>query len=296
MSTTPVPIRLNDLLTTRFVLNGRPGEAGLRIPRTGDVLTLILEEPNRTRHFADLNLPVEIMRLIGSLNGRPICWKDAKEINDQPEALGAILAARNRLYDLLYEQGRAYFLCPHCGSWEAEFGLSVYALGLNASPWSFFEQGVLMLPPLSATLWPNGSRPADFTTSSRLRFELPTRRVGISSSASGGVLGSLDLDTGLHREAAAWNRWSPEGKERPPERFDWRYANPGFRAMLRLAVALERIDAVDEITPETVGRLPIPDFLFLDVLYYLSHNVDVPPDTRLNIACEECGCRFLPTL
>jgi hypothetical protein len=167
--------------------------------------------------------------------------------------------------------------------------------GLHHAPWPIVHPNQIVLAaPSLATPWPIGKRPAGVATASRLRFELPSARLGFETELTAGVLGDLDLEDS-DREVAAWNRWAPHDRKQPHERCNWTYYEPGFRALLRLAITIESLAGLDgEITPATLEPMPAPDFFFLDTLYYLTHTVDVPASTTLLQPCRGCGQRYLP--
>jgi hypothetical protein len=125
-----------------------------------------------------------------------------------------------------------------------------------------------------------------------LRYELPS--AVLAGNGDGGILGDLDADPRRPREMAAWLRWAPSSAAPAPQHEDWNSGVPGFRAILRLSVALEDgAKTPGAISPEIVEQMPVTDFFFLDQLYYLTHNVSVAsPQSAL--PCGRCGARFLP--
>ena len=120
--------------------------------------------------------------------------------------------------------------------------------------------------------------------------------LAISPEAHEAVLRDVDDDTeqGLELEAAAWRRWAPTGVTPPAERSHWRYRSPGFRAIVRLTVALRALDGDTALTPERIEALSLADFLFLDAAYFLTHYADQPTSEALVLTCEACGGRYLP--
>ena len=42
--------------------------------------------------------------------------------------------------------------------------------------------------------------------------------------------------------------------------------------------------------------MPVGVFLFLDLLYFATNNVDVREPERLQVRCPKCGATFLPVL
>jgi hypothetical protein len=134
-----------------------------------------------------------------------------------------------------------------------------------------------------------GTRPADVALSSRLRFTLPS-----GSQFLGGV---WRLGDRAASEDEAWRFWAPAGTPRPPGREQWREDIAGFRAVLRLATALETLGSgAEPPVPADIMMLPLADFLFLDNLHYLMHDVAIPQDHGLLVHCQNCRMSFLPVL
>ena len=285
---------LRALLQLRIPFHGAEHEVELRVPSTGEIFPLLLEPQHRTPERMAVMFPAEFKRLVKAIDGQPMTIETARALYGEPESAGRIIAARNRLYEALAEQGRVFAQCPHCRQWEAELKLLALVVGLHAGPWPIIDERLFLAMPSLADPRPNGTRPPTLPRTSRLRFELPSHVVGLPAEAQTGILGDVDADGG-RRERAAWERWVPPGTARAEGREMWREDVAGFRAMLRLSVALERLDGlVGEITPEVIARMPIVDFYFLDNLYYLVHNVDIASDTPLVIDCAQCGKRYLP--
>lgn len=291
-------------LAGRLPLGGRERAFTLLVPEAGALLRLVFEPASRQApSLVEGALVGELMHLLDTLEGRPLEVADAEAIARDPHALGAVFALRNRLCAHLLECGRAFAQCPHCHAWEAELDLLYYTLALHPPAWELFERGVWLAPPRLSERRPPGARPRGGALTSRLRVALPSGRDA--------EIGDLDAVPG--REDAAWARlraWREEVSERYGrgeldeanedeyfERVHWREDHPGFRAALRLALALVRLDGVaGEPSPEAVERLPLGDFLFLDRLYALAHDVEVRSFERLTLTCERCGDTFLPLL
>jgi hypothetical protein len=90
------------------------------------------------------------------------------------------------------------------------------------------------------------------------------------------------------REAAAWTTWTSSSLKPAEDREDWTAESPGFRALLRMAVAIE-----GPLSPETFERLPVIDGHCLDSTCCRTHNVEIA-ETRLSTAqCALCGTVFL---
>ena len=288
--------QLDTLLNVRVPMGGAERSVRLRVPPAGDLLTLILERKVRTPERLAVLVPSELKRTIESIDGQPSNIELARAITRDMPAMVELLTARKRMLEVLSEEGVVYATCPHCRAWEAELSVVALTVALQAGPWPIIEDGAVLGVPALAEPLPRGTRPATLPAAARIRFVPPTHVVGLPAEVVGGVLGDADADQGrLVREA--WNRWAPPGDERAPGRQQWRHDVPGFRAALRLAVALTSVEgATDPISPALIERMPVVDFYFLDTLHYVTHNVDVGPQTHAAITCEQCGARFLPVL
>src|SRR5262249_51871778 len=100
-------------------------------------------------------------------------------------------------------------------------------------------------------------------------------------------------DDALDREEEAWARWAPDGVTPPAGFAHWRRDSPGFRAILRLTIALRALDDNHDPTPRDVEALSIADFLVLDTCYQLVHYADQPQAEALVVTCENCGAEYL---
>jgi hypothetical protein len=141
---------------------------------------------------------------------------------------------------------------------------------------------------------PPGQRLSAVPRTTRLRVELPSGLLDIEPRVNEGVFRDIDSEPGIALEAAAWKRWAPVGQTPPEDRAHWRYRSPGFRATLRLTVALRSLDAEEALTPERIEALSIVDHLFLDAAYFLTHYADQPSAEAMVVTCEGCGGTYLP--
>lgn len=269
-------------------LGGQPREVVLRHPTVAEIIPLAVDPEMRTQSLVELSLVLELQAVIDTLAGEVPTELDARAIVGSPEALARVLAARNALYHHLAEQGRALLRCPHCGEGEVTLDLLFYWMALRLPPWDFFDRGVVMHRPSLATLLPAGRRPEGAPVAGAIAFAYP------GEPPVRGTLRPLETEAGRARVAAAWDRFVPALDERSEEQRHWRRNSVGFAAILRLAVALDPDPAAPSLSPEVVDRLPLGAFLFLDLLYFATHNVDVREPDRISVSCPRCARSFLP--
>jgi hypothetical protein len=287
-------VDLESLRRVSVPLDGIHRELRLDLPRAGTLLPLIHDPAVRDANLAEEDLLLELIQIV-ELDGRRLDKRVLRELLHRPDALATLLVARNRLYDTACEQGLARVACPTCGR-EMELQLAAFAFLLHARPWDLFERGVLPAAPRLAGELLRGARPRGVPLASSIAFELPAAQLGIARPADAvrGVLGPI----GPADEQAAWARWAPPDGERPEGRTWWRPRHPGFRAVLRLTVALRRLEQPDgraiEPTPEAVERLYMADIHFLDLLYSYACLADASNDAA--IVCPSCSTSFSPAL
>jgi hypothetical protein len=282
------PAELRQLLRTELPGRARPRPVELRLPSARDVLYLILEGDSDENQA--LSLAVEAVHLVRSIDGRPMVLDEARKLVRDPAPAGALFAARNLLYETLSEQGSVFCLCPHCRDWEAELSVLALGLALRTTLWPIVEARLFLKPPALSRHLPAGSRPSGVAVCARLRYQAPSATLGLTPRLAAGPLG--DVDAG--REAAAWRRLDVDPAD---DHEDWSPDNPGFRTLLRLALALRADDDGLAEMVEILERLLVVDVFFLDNVYYLTHFVPVPepPDEAL-LTCPRCGGAFLPVV
>ncbi len=257
----------------------------------------------------------ELVQLV-DLDDVPVLAETAAPIMDSPEALGEILATRERLYRWLLELGRVLAICPACGS-HRELDLAFYSAALGLPPWRVTDGDHIAVPALAQPEPPpallirpyeertvrarkRAPRPALPPLAARIDFILPGARAGIAvpGDAVTGTIGDVDHA----REIEAWRAWAPPRLEQPRERHHWRADHPGFRAELRLAVAIvelrDEIGALIEPSPEAIEKLFLADVHFLDLVYTATHDLvfETPPpgeEPRCTVHCT-CGQAYLP--
>jgi hypothetical protein len=284
------PPDVASLLHVSLPFEGRERRVELAVPPAGQLFPLISPPALWDSGNTPLALALEFKDLVRTLDGQPVTMERAHALVADDGARARLLDARNRLYEAAAAPGRVIVLCPVCRAREAALSPAVLAGALGVSPWPIVADGTHLALPYLADVDERGARPPGLPTAARVRFELPAHALGLEGSRAGGVLGETEPGPGRAREIAAWERWVPETGH--PYRS---HRVPGFRAVLRLALALERLNDVEgEVTPDVVATLPATDAFFLDNLYYLTHAVSVPTDTRSAIVCGACGALFLP--
>jgi hypothetical protein len=274
-------------------LNGRYRSVRLRMPLTKMVYPLIIPEELRTPQRLGMILPIEIFDCIETIDGEPVTLARADAVASDPDLAIALTNRLRLLIEMVSARGIAYASCPSCNKGEADLTQGALMALLQARPWPIFEGPFFALPALSTYLQ-RGVRPSGIPLMSRLRFKCPTEVLERGTEAQSGFLGSLDTEPVGPREAAAWEKWTVS-EETIEGREDWNTGVPGFRALLRLCVALDHGRGVDpgSTSPASIETMPAADFYFLDQLYYLTHNVSIAPDT-ITITCSVCNTKFLP--
>jgi hypothetical protein len=285
----------------------------LRPPRYEQVVRLI--NPERYAANPRQFLIMELDEIISD-DGDPEASPDPEAVVDDPATLAGVLRQRAELYESMLEQGRVEAVCPRCAT-PTELDLAFYVLALRLPPWRAVDGAAIATPALADPEPPAPSalrpydeppvalrgvapRPREIPRAARLDFVLPSARAGLTSASDPvrGTLGDVDGD----REAAAWRQWAPAGRVQPAGRNYRRRDQPGFRAALRLSVAIQSLSTENgepiESTVDNLERLFLCDVQFVDVLYTATHAlpVETPSDgsrPRAAIACQ-CGEFFLP--
>jgi hypothetical protein len=304
---------LEKLLHRRVVIDGREHELRLLPPRMEDIGGLIAS-PAYLKSSPSGLLTGELNQ-IAELDERPI-WQvlDKTAALNNPQTLEPVWRARAELYKWLPEQGRIRARCPVCHEWH-DLDLLFYVIALRLPPWHFITaDGFLETPALStpepkvsvglSTRPPQihieprklASRPNGMLRASELRVEFPAARTGLAAPEDviSATLGTLDAES----ELAAWWRFAPPEGERDDEHMWWRWDDASFRAVLRIAVALRKLECGDgstaDSTPEAATRFFLADLHFLDIAYYATHELPVPADGgRAKVQCS-CGSVYLP--
>ena len=306
--------RLDALRQFSVYLADAQHRVGVDPPRCAAVAGLIVPPAQRIHHERAL-LRGELVQTI-ALDGTPIWAEQADLIIDDPSALAAVVAVRERVYGFLVEQGRAVAVCPTCAG-TVDLDLAFYAVALRLPSWRVTDGAFLAVPGLAhpeppepPILRPTQERPVAARgiaprpprppRAARIDFVLPSARTGLAD-ADDAVAGSLaDIEPG--REAEAWRTWAPPDRDQPDERMYWAPSRAGFRAVLRLSVAVTSLrdsrSGPIEPTPGSVEHLFLADLQFLDALYTATHELPVETpanggEPRGTVHCA-AGHAFLP--
>jgi hypothetical protein len=260
-------------------------------------------------------VPRERVLIMGELiqilevDGQSTYPDNADPILDDRAGLEAILQQRECLYRFLVDQGRIYTVCPRCGV-TTELDLAFYARVL-ALPIRLTDRSVIALPALAeppvapppltrpyeermALPRRSAARPTTVPRATRIDFVVPSARVGISDldDVVTGTIGDIEQA----REIEAWRRWAPPRMKHPSDQTYYSPDHPGFRASLRLAVALAELRTEDarvvEPTPATIANMYLADVQFLDLLHTATHDLAVETPSA-TIHCG-CGQAYLP--
>lgn len=274
--------------------DGRTVPAVLRVPTFARIASFtydpfVLGHPSRVTACK-----LALLEHVETFEGRALRLSDVDRIVAQPLAHASILQKRNELYERGRHAGVAWALCPHCREGEVRLSLSSYLTRLGAEPPCVVAADpVHLLPPSLSSTHEPGERPAGAALAARIRFELPSSRLAIRppKSPARGVLGTIDPK----REAAAWERWAPEGEPQPEDRSWWRRGNECFRAAVALSVAVTELDEGRRASPGLIVELPVFDVYFLDALYFLTHFVGVSAHF-FSDECPRCNGRFFSVL
>ena len=284
--------RLDELCSVPITWAGEPHVLNLEMPKTKSLLWTVktpgsaasFDAATRVRLFCDV---------VAGLDDRPFLLIRPDALAADNQVFAAAIRGRNALYEALRSEGALLFTCPACGR-EHERDLRVLALALN-TPWPplLAENGIFVEVPKLADPWAASARPAGVPLASRLRFVLPSARYRVPGAQP--VALPSDLFGNLHPASSASTEpvlqaWRKFERTQP----GWIASSSGFRAQLRLSVLLQPPGSATEITPATVGLMPVVDFAFLDLAYFLTHNVDVSEGHGLLQPCSDCGTPYLP--
>jgi hypothetical protein len=274
-------------------IDGAPCELLLRVPSARFELPLLPRDgaaldTNRRRERAGFL----IGGMIQALDGAPLSEARRQALAAHPASIAALLELRRELHERLVHEGRALLACPTCAQ-SAELPLTSFMIALDAQPWPLVDAAGEPSVPSLSTLRPPAWRPPEAKRAAAVSVRFPSARLGLAGPFSAAVFGpALDAE----RDAGGWRRWADEEQPFDAARPHWRYASPGFRAILRMALALARLDDIDDVTPELIERLPVTDFRFADAVHHYVFGVDVHDAARASITCPACQQKFLPVL
>lgn len=69
--------------------------------------------------------------------------------------------------------------------------------------------------------------------------------------------------------------------------------NPEYQSVILLSRVVSKLEGIDEISPELIGRLFTPDFTYLQNMY---ETVNKAEDPIIRVQCPHCGKTFTDTL
>jgi hypothetical protein len=259
----------------RFTLASASGPKSveLRIPAMAGVHPLVLEAGARDAPTLGETLPLLALQFVAQLDGAPLDLDRADAIARDAELMRGLLVRIRTLLETLRERGGVFVLCPRCGRWEAEVSMTALALTIATPLRSVFDGPFLALPALS--LPPVTPARPNLERTARIRFELPSSRLGLGGPLSGGTLDEA--------------RFEPEEDVSSHDEAGWSRTGPGWRALARLSRAIQ-----PSISAEQAEALPAIDFFFLDLLHDIAFRAPVRPDTAGRVRCESCASDFLP--
>jgi hypothetical protein len=260
---------------TSFTALGRAFE--IRLPRLADVLSLWMPLHLRADPMiGDLLRASETRRFTVGPGGRPVDLALARRIRANDDT--AYRAARDQALADATDSGSVFVGCPHCAVWEAQLSPLAIAVALHTKFWPQVDiADDLAVPALAAAV----TRHID------PRAAPPAGDLWVIFPDRPGRQRRLDM-TGVAARYQARVAESAALFAGPSDTEDWSAESVGWEALLRLATLVGR----DETLAEIAG-MRLADFLFLDLVYYLSHMAPVPADAT-PLTCELCGGVFVP--
>lgn len=282
--------RFRDLLTIALPIGGAPHTLKLRMPLWSETLTAILRPDLRVPARLAGQLGVRIYDLVASDGdaGRPRL-STVKQWLADPLVAAALVDRHRQLIEVASEAGAVHLGCPSCDG-EVELTLTALAIATGSAMPAIFEGPFFALPPLAS--WPPRPQRGGARTCRHVRFVLPSRELGLEAAFHEGFLGELDVQPEKPREAEVWRKWAvPEDVDPTSPRASWTPGCAGFRVSVRLAVALDDPRNGD-VTPETVGALPVCDVFFLNTLYWLTYAAT--PLAPHTVTCDRCATELSP--
>ena len=228
---------------------------------------------------------------IEAVDGKPLARAARQALESDPHAQAAFFAKRFDIYQQIRAAGRMFARCPHCASGEVEMSLLALFNTLGVMPPEMFSPDLIFFrTPASGPSQPAKQRPQQLTYASRIRCELPTKLLGLPRTGfEAAVLGRFPYDR--YRELVA--RWETDGVNVPAEQ-GWRTTrHEGFCTTLWLIAALHETTPAGEVTLDSFEQLPAVDVYFLDAIFHLAFEVDVPAHAQPR-ACPSCAKSFVP--
>lgn len=297
----------DSLLRGHTRIDGRDVSFVLSMPRFGDLVRFLEGRP-RDAAQEQLWMSSRLFRELAQLDGVRVSLDKARKLVADPQVVGDFVNARNRLHDEARQHGMLYALCPGCKTTEAEVSYMYLVLRLRLEPPRLTTpDGMWLLPPAigRAAKLVRGMRRGDLPLAERIRFELPSARMGLGAGdrATEGMLAVLSDE----REEAAWDHFWPEGSSTPDEYPWWYTESVQFRAEIRLAAAIASFDRGGRPSPALLETLPSFDVEFLDMAVVATQFTDEPREEasepgviarprNLPVTCKACQTHYLPLL
>ena len=228
---------------------------------------------------------------IEAVDGMPLAYAARQALETDSRAQAAFFAQRFDIYQQIRAAGRMFARCPHCESGEVEMSLLALFNTLGVMPPEMFSTDLMFLrSPASGPSQPTPERPAQFAYASRIRCELPTRLLGLPRTGfEAGVFGRFRYER--YRELMA--RWETDGVNVPAAQ-GWRTnRHDAFCTTMWLIAALHETTPPDDVTLEAFEQLPGVDVYFVDAIFHLAFEVDVPAHAQER-ACPSCAKAFVP--
>jgi hypothetical protein len=273
-------------------LAGSIRRASLRMPQLEEMLLFWLPASTQDASRAAVLFPAEIERVLDTLDGHSVDIATARSIFADPAAFAAYLQARNLLLEAGNDSGVLFAQCPHCRQWEADLTPLALAVGLHCAFWPTVEANRFLSVPALASDLMRPQRPGADVLTSRLRFELPSARLGLEAPIRGGAFSTDGVDA----RAAAFDAQREALRRSGDDAYDdWDGEFAGARALVRLCAVLADLDGdAGKVSLERIAALALSDFIFVDNAYYLTHHLAVPDDSPLRLTCPRCSGRFVP--
>ncbi|HEY4243393.1 MAG TPA: hypothetical protein VGM88_26455 [Kofleriaceae bacterium] len=233
---------------------------------------------------------IAIRQYVLRADGVPITTAEANVLAADPTARGILRRWRNETITYVRDQGIVGLDCPRCG--ERHIGsLAEIAEIVDAPvpPIADFDD-LLLFPELATPVpLPVQRELPPLPRAGLVPLALPSEVEKLERPYSAAILGAPLTPEVEH---AAWQRWAKVGDVyRDSTRGDDTQFNPKYRARLRAALLILKLDEIDAPTPEQLVAMPMHDFAFIDAVYCLLYKQSLT--TRSVIACQRCQLVFL---
>jgi len=272
-------------------LLGKPARVEMSLRPWSEVASVSIKPETMAASRLTNYFMANLKASIEAVDGQPLAREVRQALETDPQAQAAFFAQRFDIYQQIRAAGRMYARCPHCDSGEVEMSLLALFNTLGVMPPEMISTDALYLrSPVSGPSQPTPDRPKQFAYASRIRFELPTKLLGLSRMGiEAGVLGPVRYER--YREVMA--RWETDGVNVPAEH-GWRTSrHEAFCTTMWLIAALQETTPSGEVTLEAFEQLPGVDVYFLDAVCHLAFEVNVPEHAQER-ACPSCTKSFMP--